>query len=40
MLDLPAAIRYVTEMRKKTNDPVVKKNADVTLAALARLKEY
>lgn len=31
------AIRYVLETREKTTDPVVKKNADQTLAKLLRL---
>jgi hypothetical protein len=31
------AIRYVLEMRQKTTDPVVKKNADQTLAKLMKL---
>jgi len=31
-----AAIRYVTEMRDKSNDPVVRRNADKTIAALER----
>ncbi len=39
ILDRNAAIRYVTEMRDKSNDPLVKKNADKTLAALSKLKE-
>ncbi len=37
--DVKGAIRYVTEMRDKTNDPVIKKNADETLAILAKFKE-
>lgn len=32
-----AAIRYVTEMREKAADPVVRKNADATLAVLKKL---
>jgi len=41
-LDMPfttvnTAIRYVLEKREKTSDPVIKKNADKTLAALLRL---
>lgn len=32
-----AAIRYVLEMRNKTNDPIIKKNADETLAILLRM---
>jgi hypothetical protein len=31
------AIRYVLEMRDKTTDPAIKKNADQTLAKLLRL---
>ncbi len=31
------AIRYVLEMRDKTTDPAIKKNADQTLAKLSRL---
>jgi len=31
------AIRYVLEMQEKTTDPVIKKNADQTLAQLLRL---
>lgn len=31
------AIRYVLEMREKTSDPTIKKNADETLAKLLRL---
>jgi len=31
------AIRYVLEMRAKTADPVIKKNADQTLAELMKL---
>jgi len=38
LLDLPAAVRYVTQMREKTTDPVTKKNADATLAILGTLK--
>jgi len=38
LLDLRAAIRYVTEMRGKATDPVVRKNADTTLAILNTLK--
>jgi hypothetical protein len=41
-LDMPfttvnTAIRYVLEKREKTSDPVIKQNADKTLAALLRL---
>jgi hypothetical protein len=36
-ITLDTAIRFVTQMRDKTNDPVVKKNADKTLATLAKL---
>jgi hypothetical protein len=32
-----AAIRYVLEMRNKTNDPIIKKNADETLAILLKM---
>jgi hypothetical protein len=32
-----AAIRYILEKRDKTTDPVIKQNADKTLAALLRL---
>jgi len=38
LLDLRAAIRYVTEMRGKATGPVVRKNADATLAILNTLK--
>jgi len=38
LLDLPAAIRYVTEKREQTTDPAIKKNADATLAILRLLK--
>jgi hypothetical protein len=31
------AIRYVLEMRNKTTDPAIKKNADQTLAELMKL---
>jgi hypothetical protein len=31
---IPVAIRYVTEMRDKSNDPVIRRNADKTIAAL------
>ncbi len=36
-ISLTTAIRYVTEMRDKTADPVAKKHADETLAALSKL---
>jgi hypothetical protein len=36
-LSLAAAIRYVTGMRDKTNDPAIKKNASETLAKLKKL---
>jgi len=41
-LDMPfttvnTAIRYVLEKREKTTDPVIRQNADKTLAALLRL---
>src|SRR5882762_192049 len=35
-INLDTAIRYVSEMREKTNDPTVKKNADLTLAKLKK----
>ncbi|MGC1104957.1 MAG: hypothetical protein WA876_00320 [Candidatus Acidiferrales bacterium] len=38
-LDRAAAIRYVTEMRDKSTDPVIKANADKTLTILSKLKE-
>jgi hypothetical protein len=31
------AVRYVLERREKSNDPVIKKNADKTLAWLLKL---
>jgi hypothetical protein len=34
---VPVAIRYVTEMRDRSNDPVIRRNADKTIAALKRL---
>lgn len=37
-LTLTTAIRYVTEMRDKSTDPVIKKNADETLTILKRSK--
>jgi hypothetical protein len=33
------AIRYVTEMRDKTDDPTIKKNAENTIAILSKMKE-
>jgi hypothetical protein len=39
VLDRTAAIRYATEMRDESNDPVVKKNADKTIETLNKLKE-
>jgi hypothetical protein len=36
-INLDTAIRYVSEMREKTTDPTVKKNADETLANLKKL---
>lgn len=33
------AVRYVTDVRAKTTDPAIRKNADATLAVLAKLKE-
>lgn len=38
LLDLPAAEQYVREIREKTTDPAIRKNADATLATLRRLK--
>jgi hypothetical protein len=38
-LSRTTAIRYVTEMREKSNDPAVKANADKTLAILEKLQE-
>jgi len=32
-----AAVRYVTDMKRKSNDPIVTKNADQTLSELAKL---
>lgn len=37
VLTAKTATRYVTEMRDKSTDPIVKKNADATLAQLAKL---
>ncbi len=37
-ITIDAAVRYVTEMRAKTKDPLIRKNADNTLAALKRLQ--
>jgi hypothetical protein len=37
-LTVATAIRYVTEMRDKTTDPTIKKNADETLAKLKSLR--
>lgn len=37
-ISLDTAIRYVTEMRDKTTDPAIKKNADETLAILLKLR--
>jgi hypothetical protein len=34
---IPVAIRYATEMRDRSNDPVIRRNADKTIAALKRL---
>src|ERR1700722_6043261 len=36
-LSMDAAIRYVTDMRDKSNDPLIKENADKTLTALQQL---
>ena len=38
MLTVRTATRYVTEARDKSKDPVLKKNADETLAKLAKLR--
>lgn len=38
-ITIDTAIRYVTEMRDKTTDPAIKKNADHTLSVLQRLVE-
>ena len=35
---LGRAIEYVTQMRDKTDDPIIKKNADKTIATLERLR--
>jgi hypothetical protein len=35
-LNRETAIRYVAEMRDRTRDPLIKKNADRSLAALRR----
>jgi len=37
-IDLDVAIRYVNEMRAKSTDPHVSKNADLTLAKLKKLQ--
>jgi len=37
-INLATAIRYVTEIRDKTTDPVTKKNADQTLGKLKKLQ--
>ncbi len=37
-ISVATAVRYVTEMRGKTKDPAIKKNADQTLAKLLRLR--
>ncbi len=37
-LTVETAIRYVTEMRDKTTDPAIKKNAEQTLAKLKKLR--
>ena len=34
---IPVVIRYLTEMRDQSDDPVVRRNADKTIAALKRL---
>lgn len=38
-LNRAVAIRYVTEMRDKSTDPITKKNADKTIATLRKLRE-
>jgi hypothetical protein len=35
--DIPAAIKYLEEMRDKSNDPIIKKNANATISILKRL---
>ena len=37
-VDVDAAIHYVTQLRDKTIDPAIKKNADQTLAKLLKLR--
>jgi len=37
-ITVDTALRYVAEMRDKTKDPVIKKNADATLAKLKALE--
>jgi hypothetical protein len=34
---IPGVIRYLMEMRDQSDDPVVRRNADKTIAALKRL---
>jgi hypothetical protein len=38
-IDVRNAVRYVTEMRDKATDPVIKKNAETTLGVLQAFKE-
>ncbi|MGB6358906.1 MAG: hypothetical protein WBF30_09025, partial [Candidatus Acidiferrales bacterium] len=37
-ITIDAAVRYVTEARAKTKDPLIRKNADSTLAVLKRMQ--
>ncbi|MGB6484639.1 MAG: hypothetical protein WBE86_14225 [Candidatus Acidiferrales bacterium] len=37
-ITIDTALRYVAEMRTKTSDPVIRKNADSTLAELKRMQ--
>lgn len=37
-ISVATAVRYVTEMRSKTKDPALQKNADQTLAELSRFR--
>lgn len=39
MLEIPAAIRYVTEMKNKASDPTIRSNADESLAELKKLQQ-
>jgi hypothetical protein len=38
-LNLPTAIRYVTQMHDQANSPELKANAETTLAALRKLTD-